>query len=120
MPNNPDHPDKILLEFIEPAGDRRRVELPPGQSLLEGALDASIKGLTGQCGGAINCATCLVDIDPESLSRLPPQHSDELELLASSTQASSSSSSECCGGSLLRDSGSISTRQVAQLMAPPH
>ena len=91
----PNHPDKIPVEFIEPAGDRRRVELAPGQSLLDGALDAAIQGLTGQCGGAINCATCLVDIDPAALSKLPPQHPDELELLAWVDEAKASSRLSC-------------------------
>jgi|GEM_PF-5971943 len=44
MPNSPDHPDKIPVEFIEPDGNRRWVELPQGQSLLDGALDATIQG----------------------------------------------------------------------------
>ena len=95
MPSNPDHPNKIRLEFIEPAGDRRRVEIPEGQSLLDGALDASIQGLTGQCGGAINCATCLVDIDPKFISKLPPQHPDELELLAWVDEANANSRLSC-------------------------
>lgn len=95
MPNSPDHPDKIPVEFIEPDGNRRWVELPQGQSLLDGALDATIQGLSGQCGGAINCATCLVDIDPESLGKLPSQHPDELELLAWVDEAKASSRLSC-------------------------
>jgi len=87
--------DKIPVEFIEPQGNRRRVELLPGQSLLDGALDASIVGITGQCGGAINCATCLCDIEPEFDGAVPPAQSDELELLAWVDEASTNSRLVC-------------------------
>lgn len=94
-PASPEHSDKILVEFIEPGGDRRQILLPLGQSLLDGALNASIEGLSGQCGGAINCATCLCDIEPEALNKLPPQHTDELELLAWVDEAGANSRLSC-------------------------
>jgi len=71
------------------------VELAPGQSLLDGALEASVEGLTGQCGGAINCATCLCEIDADVIDRLPLQHPDELELLAWVDEASANSRLSC-------------------------
>jgi len=89
------HPDKIPVVFIDPTGRARRVELDPGQSLLDGALEAEVEGLTGQCGGAINCATCLCDIEAEFLGKLPPQHPDELELLAWVDEASRNSRLSC-------------------------
>ena len=87
--------DKIPVEFIEPTGQKRRVEVALGENLLEAALEASIAGLTGQCGGAINCATCLCDIDPAALRQLPPQHPDELELLKWVDEASANSRLTC-------------------------
>jgi len=88
-PESPEHSDKILVEFIEPGGDRRQILLPLGQSLLDGALNASIEGLSGQCGGA------LCEIESEALKKLPPQHTDELELLAWVDEAGANSRLSC-------------------------
>lgn len=62
---------------------------------MDAALNAGVKGILGQCGGAINCATCLCDFNPEALSLLPPPHADETELLHYVDEASTNSRLTC-------------------------
>gem|GEM_PF-1430268 len=80
------------VDFIEPDGTKRRVAVLCGQSLMDAALAAGVAGIIGQCGGAINCATCLCDVISTDL---PPQHKDEQELLAWVDEATTNSRL-CC------------------------
>lgn len=85
----------IRVQFIEPDGQQPWVTALIGQNLMDAALAAGIAGITGQCGGAINCATCLCDLAPSALSGLPDQHPDELELLSYVDEASTNSRLAC-------------------------
>lgn len=48
----------VQLTFIEPGGVERAVETPPGSSLMEIAVEHSIKGILADCGGGCSCGTC--------------------------------------------------------------
>jgi ferredoxin, 2Fe-2S len=63
--------------FVTAAGDRREVEISPGESLMEAAVRNLVPGIVAECGGACACGTCLVEIAPEWRSRLEP--ASELE-----------------------------------------
>ena len=93
--NGPEDTDKITVEFVEPNKQARLVSAIIGQSLLDAALDAGVIGLSGQCGGAINCATCLCNIAPGQRVKVPPAHADELELLEWVDEASTNSRLSC-------------------------
>lgn len=90
-----DSPEFWAVDFVEPGGATRRVTVLEGQNLMDAALAAGVQGIIGQCGGAINCATCLCDFDPKQLLRLPPQHPDETELLQYVDEASTNSRLAC-------------------------
>lgn len=55
------------------------VEVPEGTSIMRAALNNSVKGIVGECGGQTMCATCHVyvrsDVD------LPEISEDEDEML---------------------------------------
>jgi len=84
-----------VVEFVEPSGNSRKVPVLRGQNLMDAALVAGVEGIVGQCGGAINCATCLCDFATDQLVRLPAQHPDELELLRYVDEASTNSRLTC-------------------------
>lgn len=74
--------EAVEVHFIETSGEERRIEIPVGRSLMEGALAGGVEGLLADCGGACSCATCHVYIDPEWVDRIPlrePMESDMLE-----------------------------------------
>jgi 2Fe-2S ferredoxin len=68
---------QLTVHFVEPDGSTRLVEASTGQSLMQVAVDASVKGVTGLCGGDMCCATCIVRPAPEWVLRLPRPVEDE-------------------------------------------
>lgn len=49
--------------FIQPDGESREVHIDNGYSVMEGAVNADVPGITGECGGSLACGTCHVYID---------------------------------------------------------
>ena len=51
--------------YIEWNGTAHSVDAPDGENLMEAALNNSVPGIDGDCGGNAACATCHVYVDPE-------------------------------------------------------
>jgi 2Fe-2S ferredoxin len=51
------------VTYIESGGEQHVVDLQPGLSLMEGAVQNSVPGIAAICGGACACATCHIYID---------------------------------------------------------
>jgi len=99
----------IRVKIVEPGGvdtdfggrsfdftnDESLAEYQPLVQKLMAALAAGVPGITGQCGGGITCSTCLCNVPDEWLPRLPPQHQDEIDLLAFVPEAGSNSRLIC-------------------------
>ena len=69
------------VTYISASGDLREVAVPIGSSVMEGAVNNSIKGIVAECGGACMCATCHVFVDETWLDKLQPIAEDEEEML---------------------------------------
>jgi ferredoxin, 2Fe-2S len=67
--------------YIGHDGSRRELELEPGMSVMEGAINHNVPGIIAECGGACSCATCHVYVAPEWAARLPPPEPMELGML---------------------------------------
>ena len=67
----------IKVTFIESNGTEHAVEGASGQSLMQVAADNLIPGVTAECGGFLNCATCHVYIDEAWFSGLPAVEEEE-------------------------------------------
>lgn len=53
--------------FIDPHGERQTVEANPGQTVMQAAVSHDVRGVVGQCGGSLACASCHVYVqDPWS------------------------------------------------------
>jgi 2Fe-2S ferredoxin len=46
------------ITFIEANGQQSVVDIAPGDTLMQGAVDNSIVGIVAECGGGCSCATC--------------------------------------------------------------
>jgi ferredoxin, 2Fe-2S len=57
------------------------LQIPEGQSLMQAAVSAGVRGIIGECGGSAMCATCHVYVDPAFVDLLPAPLSTELEML---------------------------------------
>ena len=54
--------------YIDHSGAERNIEVPSGQTLMEGAVINRVPGIVGHCGGQGGCATCHVYIVDEWLA----------------------------------------------------
>jgi ferredoxin, 2Fe-2S len=52
------------ITYIEFGGESHVVDVPPGLTVMQGAIDNNIPGIEAECGGACSCATCHVYVDP--------------------------------------------------------
>jgi 2Fe-2S ferredoxin len=52
------------VTYIEHNGKEHTIEVPVGQTVMEGATKHAIPGIDADCGGACACATCHVYVDP--------------------------------------------------------
>ena len=69
------------VHFIDPQGAEHVVDAPVGRSLMQVALDHSVPGILGDCGGACSCATCHGYVDAGYLHKLPPRSETEVFML---------------------------------------
>jgi 2Fe-2S ferredoxin len=72
---------KIAVTYISSAGETRKVDVPVGDSVMEGAIKNGVDGIVAECGGACQCATCHVYVEEAFLSRLKPIQENEEEML---------------------------------------
>ncbi|MEM8767322.1 MAG: 2Fe-2S ferredoxin [Pseudomonadota bacterium] len=69
------------VSYRQPSGEVAIVEVPLGDSVMDGALDHNVPGILGQCGGGCTCCTCHCYVEPGWADQLPAPHPDELDLL---------------------------------------
>jgi ferredoxin len=67
----------LTIAFIHPDGRVEGVEAQADQSAMRAAIDNSILGIVGECGGNAMCATCHVYVDVGWLDRLPAMSDEE-------------------------------------------
>ena len=56
--------------FYLASGESRTIEVLPGLTLMEAAVQNNIEGIDGECGGSCNCGTCHVWVDEAWLPKL--------------------------------------------------
>ncbi|MES2631403.1 MAG: 2Fe-2S iron-sulfur cluster-binding protein [Pseudomonadota bacterium] len=67
------------VNYLDPAGKNHAIEVPIGQSIMEGAVRNGIPGVLAECGGNLSCATCHVYIDEAWLARVGSAEAGSLE-----------------------------------------
>jgi ferredoxin, 2Fe-2S len=61
----------VWITYISAAGEHSRVEGRVGSNLMLAAVQNNVRGIDGECGGCLSCATCHVYLDPEWQERFP-------------------------------------------------
>jgi 2Fe-2S ferredoxin len=79
------------IVFIEHSGAEHVVQGTAGRSAMQAAVDNSVPGIVGDCGGNCSCGTCHGFIDARWLTSLPAIGAGEQSLLEGllETQANS-------------------------------
>jgi 2Fe-2S ferredoxin len=72
---------KVHLHGPASAPGETVIEGRAGESLMQAAVAANVKGIEADCGGLLTCATCHVYVREPFASRLPPPQDDELGML---------------------------------------
>jgi len=68
--------------YIEHNGTRHKVDVPNGDSVMQGAVNNGVPGIVGECGGANSCATCRCTVDTTWAAKLGnPTSGAEKELI---------------------------------------
>ena len=71
----------VKVTYIEPGGREHAIDATPDRNLMEVALNNSIPGIDGDCGGACACATCHVYVDEACADRIPAPSETEDAML---------------------------------------
>lgn len=72
------------VTYIEHHGTQHTVEVPDGDSVMQGAVSHMISGIVAECGGGMACATCHCYVDAAWIDRVgPPASASEKEMLES-------------------------------------
>lgn len=69
------------IKYIEHSGEEHELEVAPGTTVMQAAMDNNIRGIVADCGGSCSCATCHVYIDQDWLGKLEGQNDMEEVLL---------------------------------------
>lgn len=69
------------ITFVGPGDAERTVEVPPGRSIMQAAVENGIDEIEGTCGGVLACATCHVIVDEAWFSKLDPMVDNEEAML---------------------------------------
>ncbi|MBB5189199.1 2Fe-2S ferredoxin [Zhongshania antarctica] len=69
------------ITFIEHNGTQHAVDLEPGKSLMQIALDNGIPGIDADCGGVCACGTCHVIVEGACAKIIGGATDDELQML---------------------------------------
>jgi 2Fe-2S ferredoxin len=77
--------DKSKVVFVK-GGHRTEVEVLIGSTMMRAAIDNLVRGVVGECGGDLSCATCHVFVEPTWSDRLPAPSADELDMLEATAE----------------------------------
>ena len=81
--------------FIERDGEKKSVEVEPGYTVMEAAINNGVDGIVAECGGACACATCHSYIDESWLEKLPPMDDMEDSMLDAAYEREDNSRLTC-------------------------
>lgn len=67
--------------YVGSNGERSEVDVPDGQNLMMAATLHNVRGIVGDCGGVMGCATCHIIVEESPLVNLQPISEIENQLL---------------------------------------
>ena len=84
------------VKFVQKNGSEQIVEIDENVSVMLAAVRNGIRGIDGECGGCLDCATCHVYVEETQGGLLPLPSDEEVELLSNvSAQRKASSRLSC-------------------------
>lgn len=71
------------VTYIQHNGTPKTVEVPDGDSVMQGAINHMIEGIVAECGGGLACATCHCYVDEAWVDRVGAPSDLEEQMLDS-------------------------------------
>src|SRR5579862_5369219 len=71
------------VTYIEHDGTQHKLEVPNGNSVMQGAVSNMVEGIVAECGGGLACATCHCYVDEAWIDRVGPPSEAEHQMLES-------------------------------------
>lgn len=69
------------VTYVAVDGTEIYIDVPEGDSVMEGAVDNGIEGIEAECGGAAICGTCHVIVSADWFDHLTPPDSVERDMI---------------------------------------
>lgn len=69
----------LIITFLHPDGSAQTIQAEPNLSLMQIALEHSVPGIEGICGGSMACATCHLYIHPDWQARVTAEDNEQSE-----------------------------------------
>lgn len=69
------------ITYLLPDGSERAIDVPCGQSVMDGSVRQNLPGIVAECGGNCSCATCHVLVDSAANALFDEATTEEMELL---------------------------------------
>jgi 2Fe-2S ferredoxin len=85
-----------LVTYIEHNGAEYKVEVPNGNSVMQGAINNMIQGIVAECGGGLACATCHCYVDQAWIAKVGPPSEAESQMLEFAANAKKANSRLSC------------------------
>ena len=63
------------------SGNQKKIDVPSGLSVMEGAVMNNVPGIDADCGGSMACATCHVYVKEEWLNKLKKKEDGERDMI---------------------------------------
>lgn len=69
------------ITFIAADGSRKDINARDGESVMSAAVSNGVRGIVGDCGGAMACATCHVVVAPDWAAQVGGRSANEEDML---------------------------------------
>jgi ferredoxin, 2Fe-2S len=70
------------ITYVLPDESEHVVDVPVGQSVMDGSVRRNLPGIVAECGGSCSCATCHVYVDAAWVDSFDEATDEERDLLA--------------------------------------
>jgi 2Fe-2S ferredoxin len=88
-------PTMLKITYITHDGARHVIDVPPGQTVMDGALSHNLKGIWAYCVGDCGCATCHVYVDEAWLAKTGEMSDKERDTLEYAVEVAPNSRLSC-------------------------
>ena len=77
------------------SGNQKKIDVPSGLSVMEGAVMNNVPGIDADCGGSMACATCHVYVKEEWLNKLKKKEDGERDMIDMAIEPKKNSRLSC-------------------------